>query len=41
MTVLEEAIRRYITLQYQKNTKRIKTKLKGLTPLEYRELVLS
>ncbi|WP_317638217.1 IS3 family transposase [Lactobacillus xylocopicola] len=38
ITVLEEAIRRYITYY---NTKRIKTKLKGLTPLEYRELVLS
>ncbi len=35
---LEDAIRDYI--EYN-NQKRIKTKLKGLTPLEYRKLVLS
>ena len=35
---LEDAIRDYI--EYY-NQKRIKIKLKGLTPLEYRKLVLS
>ncbi|MCT6892346.1 MAG: IS3 family transposase, partial [Lactobacillus sp.] len=35
---LEDAIRNYI--EYY-NQKRIKIKLKGLTPLEYRKLVLS
>jgi len=38
LTALEEAIRKYIDYY---NTKRIKSKLKGLTPIEYRELVLS
>ena len=35
---LEEAISKYINYY---NTKRIKSKLKGLTPIEYRKLVLS
>ncbi|WP_390885236.1 IS3 family transposase [Lactobacillus apis] len=35
---LEDAIRNYI--EYY-NQKRIKIKLKGLTPIEYRKLVLS
>ena len=38
LTELEDAIRDYI--EYY-NQKRIKIKLKGLTPLEYRQLVLS
>ncbi len=38
LTELEDAIRDYI--EYY-NQKRIKIKLKGLTPLEYRKLVLS
>ena len=37
LTELEDAIRDYI--EYY-NQKRIKIKLKGLTPLEYRQLVL-
>ena len=35
---LEEAISKYINYY---NTKRIKSKLKGLTPIEYQKLVLS
>ena len=38
LTELEDAIRDYI--EYYKQ-KRIKIKLKGLTPIEYRKLVLS
>ena len=38
LTELEDAIRDYI--EYY-NHKRIKIKLKGLTPIEYRQLVLS
>lgn len=38
LTALEEAIRKHIDYY---NTKRIKSKLKGLTPIEYQELVLS
>ena len=38
LTELEDAIRDYI--EYY-NQKRIKIKLKGLTPIEYRKLVLS
>ena len=37
LTELEDAIRDYI--EYY-NQKRIKIKLKGLTPIEYRQLVL-
>ena len=35
---LEEAISKYINYY---NTKRIKSKLKGLSPIEYQKLVLS
>lgn len=38
LNALEGAISKYIDYY---NTKRIKAKLRGLTPLEYRELVLS
>ena len=38
LTELEDAIRDYI--EYY-NQKKIKIKLKGLTPIEYRQLVLS
>lgn len=38
LTELEDAIRKYIDYY---NNKRIKIKLKGLTPIEYRKSVLS
>lgn len=38
LNALEGAIRKYIDYY---NTKRIKSKLKGLDPIEYRKLVLS